>query len=183
MARTAEEQKRFSVPVGPEPRTLTMDDWDWYRPAVGLGIFSPAKFESFLLAAGYRHGREGIAPTLPDWAVEETEEQHRKWRRRSVACWLTYFARGRYSGRIKIGKTQQRPEVRISQLAFEQPYGEESVLLCTRRGEHFEGLYHKVFDTWRVGGEWFAPHPDILAEIDRLSAHPTPGLPMRARAR
>jgi len=32
----------------------------------------------------------------------------------------------------------------------------------------FERAYHRQFAAHRLHGEWFAPHPDILAEIDRL---------------
>jgi hypothetical protein len=31
-----------------------------------------------------------------------------------------------------------------------------------------ETAYHRQFDAHRLHGEWFARHPDILAEIDRL---------------
>lgn len=31
-----------------------------------------------------------------------------------------------------------------------------------------ERAYHEQFKAHRLHGEWFAPHPDILAEIDRL---------------
>lgn len=153
-------------------RTLTRDDWRWFWMPdghYGAALYSAELFARFLAAAGYADGRPGVPPELPDWAVDETEEQHRKWRRRGIAPEITYFAKGKYSGRIKIGMTTQRPEVRVSQLRFDRANGEDSELVATRRGGHFERVYHQVFETWRVGGEWFAPHPDILAEIERLN--------------
>lgn len=35
-------------------------------------------------------------------------------------------------------------------------------------GPNIERSYHEKFSEHRLHGEWFAPHPDILAEIDRL---------------
>lgn len=35
-----------------------------------------------------------------------------------------------------------------------------------------ERAYHAMFKAHRLHGEWFEPHPDILAEIARLT--PTP---------
>lgn len=32
----------------------------------------------------------------------------------------------------------------------------------------WERTYHNAFEPWRFCGEWFAPHPDILAEIERI---------------
>jgi hypothetical protein len=37
-------------------------------------------------------------------------------------------------------------------------------------GRAREHAYHKQFADHLLHGEWFSPHPDILAEIDRLNA-------------
>lgn len=37
-----------------------------------------------------------------------------------------------------------------------------------------ERAYHERFMKHHLRGDWFSPHPDILAEIERLNA-PTPG--------
>lgn len=43
-------------------------------------------------------------------------------------------------------------------------------ILATRRGgEMLESAYHYQFAEHRLHGEWFEPHPDILAEIERLT--------------
>jgi hypothetical protein len=41
-------------------------------------------------------------------------------------------------------------------------------VLATVRG-NFEVAYHRLFAEHRAFGEWFEPHPDILAEVDRLT--------------
>lgn len=33
-----------------------------------------------------------------------------------------------------------------------------------------ERAYHKHFSEHRLHGEWFEPHPDIMAEIERLNS-------------
>jgi hypothetical protein len=81
----------------------------------------------------------------------------------------TYFARGKHTGRIKIGLSKE-PEYRISQLQHTRE-GESSEPLVIIRGNR-ELMYHRVFARWLEGNEWFAPHPDILAEIERLTATP-----------
>ena len=45
-------------------------------------------------------------------------------------------------------------------------------VLTSIEGDHLlEREYHKRFAAHRLHGEWFAPHPDILAEVDRLNAN------------
>jgi hypothetical protein len=77
----------------------------------------------------------------------------------------TYIAQGRETNRIKIGMSVS-PETRINDLRREQ--GEPIDLLVTLRGAAFEAFYLNAFQEHRIYGEWFAPHPDILAEIERL---------------
>jgi hypothetical protein len=88
------------------------------------------------------------------------------WMNRGVAAY-TYFARGLVTGRIKIGKSKH-PWTRVSNLACSNN-GEKAELICTLRGGHFERLYHSRFAEHHDGNEWFAPHPDIFAEIERLA--------------
>jgi hypothetical protein len=147
-----------------EPCTLIADDWRWLS---NDGHYIPDLFEQFLCKAGYRHGRKGQPITWPSHMVEETEAEHRDWRKRGLRCEYTYFARGLWTGRIKIGHTSRCPHERVSEL-IRARNGEESELLTSLRGRHFERMYQDAYYTWRLGSEWFAPHPDILAEIDRL---------------
>lgn len=107
----------------------------------------------------------GTPPALPAYCVEEPEDGWNRCVRLGLDKW-TYFARGKWTGRIKIGQSNN-PNKRVRQLDHSN-FGEESVLLITLRGSHFEKAYHDVFAEWCEGHEWFAPHPDILAEIERL---------------
>jgi Meiotically up-regulated gene 113 len=43
------------------------------------------------------------------------------------------------------------------------------VLAIAPGGAEREAAYHTQFDEHRAHGEWFARHPDILAEIDRIA--------------
>lgn len=67
---------------------------------------------------------------------------------------------------IKIGVTGS-VKTRFDTLQAHSPVKLE--ILATRRGGEFlETAYHARFAAHRLHGEWFSPHPDILAEIDRL---------------
>lgn len=123
------------------------------------------RFNLFLAKCGYYSGRKGIPPLIPDYMVraKESEFDH-EW---------TYFAKGRKTGLIKIGKSKH-PKFRVRQLKHDRFFGDEADLLTMRKGSLWERTYHNAFEPWRFCGEWFAPHPDILAEIERLA---TPGGP------
>jgi hypothetical protein len=139
---------------------------EWLHCPTGVGFmrYNRDMFADFLV----RHGMTvGTCPTLPDYCVEVPEEEFKQWVRQGLEKW-TYFARGKWTGRIKIGKSNN-PSERMRTLPSSN-YGEEAELLATLRGEHFESAYHNAFRDWHEGHEWFAPHPDILAEIDRLNA-------------
>jgi hypothetical protein len=47
-------------------------------------------------------------------------------------------------------------------------------ILLTLRAGYLEGAYHQHFADLRVEGEWFEPHPDIFAEIERLKSAEKP---------
>lgn len=144
-------------------------DWLIFPETGGFGRFCPALFAQFLSRSGYSDGTKvGTPPELPADAVETPPSAWQLAEGRGMCEW-TYFARGRYSGRIKIGKSRM-PEYRVGQLSL-ATYGEPSDILLTLRGGHLEKAYHRVFRQWHEGHEWFAPHPDILAEITRLCRH------------
>lgn len=121
------------------------------------------KFAAFLERNGVT---EGTPPKLPTYCVEEPEEGFKRLVRMGIDKY-TYFARGKWTGRIKIGQSND-PWRRVHEL-INASFGEEAELLVTLRGGHFESVYHEAFRPWLEGHEWFAPHPDILAEIDRLN--------------
>ena len=82
----------------------------------------------------------------------------------------TYFAQGKWTRRIKIGRTRE-PWRRVREL-INARNGEEADLLVVLRGEDFERAYHAAFAAHADGSEWFTPHPDILVEIGRLRSAP-----------
>lgn len=99
-------------------------------------------------------------------------ETFAKWKERvpgTIDVKYTYFMRDRYSGLIKIGMSNN-PENRRAALSASGEHDME--ILLTLRDGCLEGCYHQHFANLRVHGEWFEPHPDILAEIERLSATP-----------
>lgn len=135
-----------------------------HRPFDGVFLrYSKERFAAFLKRYGIS---EGVTPALPEWCVEVEEAEFKRSLRYKDDKY-TYFARGKWTGRVKIGQSND-PWRRVHEL-INAPFGEESVLCATLRGSHFEPVYHDVFKAWREGHEWFAPHPDILAEIDRLN--------------
>jgi hypothetical protein len=84
---------------------------------------------------------------------------------------LVYFIQSGNDGPIKIG-IASRPQERLAGL--QTGHHDELRMLCiTAGGLEQERAYHAQFAEHRIRGEWFSPHPDILAEIERL----TIGLP------
>lgn len=70
---------------------------------------------------------------------------------------------------IKIGTTQS-VAMRLRYLQTGSPIPLR--VLATHPGsEGIEQAYHSRFRDYRLHGEWFLPHPNILREIDRLQPH------------
>lgn len=67
---------------------------------------------------------------------------------------------------IKIGRTVDL-KARHAAIQACSPVAVE-VLASRQGGAIREGAYHAQFAEHRLHGEWFAPHPDILSEIERL---------------
>lgn len=78
-----------------------------------------------------------------------------------------YFI-GDRDGDIKIGVSAE-PHKRLKTLSNNHP-GELTILALTTGGRDVERAYHQQFADHRKRGEWFTRAPEILAEIDRLSA-------------
>ena len=77
-----------------------------------------------------------------------------------------YFLKDRH-GAIKIGATTNFPK-RLKELSYRMR--EALTVLCVVDGaSNQERDYQKRFREHRIKGEWFHPHPDILAEIERLN--------------
>lgn len=78
---------------------------------------------------------------------------------------LVYFIQSA-TGDIKIGMAVD-VKARLKGLQTAHPVKLE-LLASTGGGREQEKAYHTQFADHRLHGEWFAPHPDILAEIERL---------------
>lgn len=141
------------------------DEDDWKQPPERYGAFwfMPVRFQAYL-----DHFKiEGRVPPECEDLQGPTPKEFERWKRVGMANY-TYFALGEMDGAIKIGCSRQ-PEYRISTLRYE---GQPAEPLAIIPGAYLERAYHRVFHRWRVDGEWFAPHPDILAEIERLQETP-----------
>ena len=75
------------------------------------------------------------------------------------------------SSPIKIGFTTDLKK-RLKSLQTGSPNKLE-VLAVVEAGGAQERAYHEQFAAHRLNGEWFDPHPDILAEIARLNTSTT----------
>lgn len=72
------------------------------------------------------------------------------------------------SGPIKIGIAQD-VQKRLRGLQVSTP--DKLTLLCTAPGGvQAEAKLHRRFASYRLRGEWFAAHPDILAEVERIKS-------------
>lgn len=80
---------------------------------------------------------------------------------------LVYFI-GSEGGPIKIG-VATKPVNRLKELQTSH-HERLSIIVTAKGGQAQESAYHKQFAAHRLHGEWFARHPDILAEIERLAA-------------
>ena len=82
-----------------------------------------------------------------------------------------YFIQEGEDGPIKIGMAGN-PEKRLKGL--QTGHARQLRMLCScPGGAPLEALYHRRYSKHHLQGEWFDPHPDILAEIDRLNTPST----------
>lgn len=81
---------------------------------------------------------------------------------------VVYFIQAMSGGPIKIGYTKN-----ISQrLATAQTHSPERLIVIASfaGGAAEEGALHWKLKAHRVGGEWYAPAPEVLAEVERITA-------------
>lgn len=78
-----------------------------------------------------------------------------------------YFIRSEKTHAIKIGFTAGKIEDRLSALQTAHPY-KLQVLATSRGNREYEKALHARFAQIRLEGEWFEPHPDLLAFISVL---------------
>lgn len=109
---------------------------------------------------------------------ERLERQKRETHERLMREWredldkhpgegFCYFAGGG-DGPIKIGFSKS-PHRRVSEVRRER-IEKTGLLAVVRGGQDRERYYHTLFATHRLHGEWFERCPEILEEIERLSA-------------
>lgn len=115
--------------------------------------------------------RQGIADGRAKLLQEQRDERERRRIGRGKKEWQTviYFIRSPSAIKIGMAKDARR---RLMVLQTSHPEHLKLVATCPG-GRELESQYHSRFAEHRVRGEWFAPAPDLLAEIDRLN--PAPG--------
>ena len=78
-----------------------------------------------------------------------------------------YFIRSTNNNVIKIGFTSGEISKRLKALQTSHPYQLE--LLATIPGDtNFEKSLHQQFEQYRLKGEWFKPHPEIISYISSI---------------
>ena len=111
----------------------------------------------------------GIVPKRKPFPFEQASPddfaQCRRLLRHAPDAKYTYFMRDRVSGLIKIGMALDPSE---RQARLSSSGARDMEIMLTLRDGNLEGCYHQHFADLCVGGEWFEPHDDILAEIERL---------------
>lgn len=127
--------------------------WQIVRPANGTIVYKSTGTDDF----------EKACKAL-DAFVEQAPEV--STRQKVRASTTVYFIEAE-TGLIKIGASHN-PDQRIKELRAMSPV--KLTILATVSGRiGDERAYHKQFAAHRSHGEWFHPHPDILAEITRLA--------------
>lgn len=85
---------------------------------------------------------------------------------------VVYFVQPDSSGPIKIGFARNMAKRLVN---LQSGNHERLVVRATTLGTQAdERAYHARFAEYRLHGEWFSPHPEILAEIERLANPPPP---------
>lgn len=83
-----------------------------------------------------------------------------------------YFIQSQGTHTIKIGYTAGQAQNRLKDLQTAHPY--QLNLLATLPGDrNHEKSLHQRFAEYRLKGEWFEPHPDLLAFISLLNKNET----------
>lgn len=105
---------------------------------------------------------------MAHYAPSLTEREAIAPRGQSLPAAGTIYFVGPEGGPIKIGFAS-RLEFRLRELRTMNAF--PLMVHATLEGHpSLKRDYHRKFAAHRLHGEWFAPHPDILAEIDRLNA-------------
>ncbi len=105
---------------------------------------------------------------LSEHAIKEIIEKLKLWGIFPInEAGTIYFIKSTTNHEIKIGFTSGDVTKRLSTLQTSHPYKLE--LLATISGNtKFEKSLHRKFQQYRLKGEWFQPHPDIIAYVSDL---------------
>ncbi len=82
---------------------------------------------------------------------------------------VVYFIQMGEGGPIKIGRTATSVETRIAELQTGNPYKLRAIA-AIRAEIMLEQQFHSYFDEYRMEGEWFKPHPEVLAMAQLAAA-------------
>lgn len=110
--------------------------------------------------------KQGLIDGREKLLQEQRDERERRRVGRGKKEWVTviYFIRSPSAVKIGMAKDANR---RL--MVLQTSHSDELELVATcEGGRKLEAEYHALFAEHRLRGEWFSPHPDILAEIDRL---------------
>lgn len=114
------------------------------------------------LRKAYFRGRASVDEEIARSAINLSRESQERVDNAKV-----YFIQT-LNGEIKIGMAQDVAK-RLAGLQTAHPV-KLTLLAVAEGGSEQEKAYHRQFAEHRLHGEWFSPHPDILAEIERLCA-------------
>lgn len=125
--------------------------------------YSLDKIEEFIdqikhknIASFFKHEWDDIHEKLQLWGILPIERQG-----------TVYFIQSELKDSIKIGYTSGNPEVRRKSL--QTGHSHKLKVIATLPGKpEYEKELHKRFAKYRLHGEWFECHPDILAFISTL---------------
>lgn len=105
---------------------------------------------------------------LSEYDIEEVSSKMKLWGIFPInEAGIIYFVKSTISHEIKIGFTSSNVLKRLSTIQTSHPYKLE--LLAKIPGDRkFEKSLHQKFEKYRLKGEWFQPHPDIINFISSL---------------
>lgn len=106
---------------------------------------------------------------ISEFDIERLEESLKIWGIMPIISdeGCVYFVRSEKTHAIKIGFTAGKIEDRLSALQTAHPYKLQVLATCRGSREHEKAL-HERFGCLRLEGEWFEPHPDLMAFISVL---------------
>lgn len=126
--------------------------------AIGFPVYGTEQY----MGSEEAHASHPRIPVIKPYvsAVDAREE-----RRKKIS--YTYFIQSGEGGNIKIGRAFD-PQKRLHDLQCGS--GKKLILLATIEGGAKEHELHVKFKQHRTHGEWFAPHPDLLAFIANVKS-------------